>query len=74
MKRMTRERQELEKENSDYFVRFEDNNLLDFEAYVVGPDDTLYQHKLIKLRFQIPATYPMVSVALASLLPVVLEY
>ncbi|KAK7749997.1 hypothetical protein SLS62_008106 [Diatrype stigma] len=60
IKRMTRERQVLEKENSDYFVRFEDNDLLEFEAYVVGPDDTLYQHKLIKLHFEIPENYPMV--------------
>ncbi|RYP15536.1 hypothetical protein DL765_005655 [Monosporascus sp. GIB2] len=61
IKRMTRERENLEKENPDYFVHFQDNNLLNFEAYVLGPDDTLYQHKLVKLCFKIPERYPLVS-------------
>lgn len=61
VKRMARERVELEKENPDYFVHFKDDNLLDFEAYVVGPDDSLYQHKFVKLRFEIPEKYPFVS-------------
>ncbi|EMR66201.1 putative ubiquitin-conjugating enzyme e2z protein [Eutypa lata UCREL1] len=60
VKRMTKERQELEKENSDYFVHFKDDNLLEFDAYIIGPDDSLYQHKLIKLRLKIPDRYPMV--------------
>ncbi|RYP48139.1 hypothetical protein DL768_005936 [Monosporascus sp. mg162] len=54
IKRMTRERENLEKENPDYFVHFQDNDLLNFEAYILGPDDTLYQHKLVKLCFKIP--------------------
>ncbi len=61
IKRMSRERVELEKDNSDYFVHFGDDNLLKFEAYIVGPDDTLYQHKFVKLRFEIPDRYPMVG-------------
>ncbi|RYP11093.1 hypothetical protein DL764_000251 [Monosporascus ibericus] len=61
IKRMTRERGNLEKENPDYFVHFQDNDLLNFEAYILGPDDTLYQHKLVKLRFKIPERYPLVS-------------
>ncbi|CAJ2499810.1 Uu.00g026630.m01.CDS01 [Anthostomella pinea] len=61
IKRMTRERTNLEKENPDYFVRFEDDNLLKFEAYVLAPEDSLYQHKLIKLHFEIPTNYPMAS-------------
>lgn len=64
VKRMTKERQELEKENSDYFVHFKDDNLLEFDAYIIGPDDSLYQHKLIKLRLKIPDRYPMVSAPL----------
>ncbi|RYO94745.1 hypothetical protein DL766_000008 [Monosporascus sp. MC13-8B] len=61
IKRMTREREILEKENPDYFVHFQDNHLLNFEAYILGPDDTLYQHKLVKLCFKIPERYPLVS-------------
>ncbi|RYP26273.1 hypothetical protein DL767_008123 [Monosporascus sp. MG133] len=60
IKRMTRERASLEKENPDYFVHFQDNDLLNFEAYILGPDDTLYQHKLVKLCFKIPERYPLV--------------
>ncbi|RYP41320.1 hypothetical protein DL769_011586 [Monosporascus sp. CRB-8-3] len=60
IKRMTRERENLEKDNPDYFVHFQDNDLLNFEAYVLGPDDTLYQHKLVKLCFKIPERYPLV--------------
>ncbi|RYP64046.1 hypothetical protein DL771_008971 [Monosporascus sp. 5C6A] len=59
IKRMTRERDNLEKENPDYFVHFQDNDLLNFEAYVLGPDDTLYQHKLVKLCFKISERYPL---------------
>ena len=60
MKRMSRERVNLEKPNDDYFVRFEDDNLLRFHAYVIGPADTLYAHKFVKLRFDIPIDYPLV--------------
>ncbi|KUI54999.1 Ubiquitin-conjugating enzyme E2 Z [Cytospora mali] len=59
VKRMAKERKELEKENPDYFVVFKDDNLLKFDAYVVGPEDSLYRHKLVKLHFDIPCEYPM---------------
>lgn len=59
IKRMAKERKELEKDNPDYFVVFKDDDLLKFDAYVVGPDDSLYRHKLIKLHFEIPRDYPM---------------
>lgn len=59
VKRMAKERKELEKENPDYFVVFKDDDLLKFDAYVVGPDDSLYRHKLVKLHFEIPREYPM---------------
>ena len=65
MKRMARERVTLENPNDDYFVRFEDDNLLRFYAYVIGPSDTLYAHKFVKLRFDIPDGYPLVR-SLAS--------
>ncbi|KAK7743181.1 hypothetical protein SLS53_004266 [Cytospora paraplurivora] len=58
-KRMAKERKELEKENPDYFVVFKDDDLLTFDAYVVGPEDSLYRHKLVKLHFDIPREYPM---------------
>ena len=61
MKRMARERQNLEKPNDDYFVHFTDDNLLSFHAYVIGPADTLYANKFVKLKFEIPETYPFVS-------------
>ncbi|KAH7029465.1 ubiquitin-conjugating enzyme/RWD-like protein [Microdochium trichocladiopsis] len=59
-RRIAKERLELEKPNDDYFVHFNDENLLHFDAYVVGPADTPYQHKLALLRFEIPARYPLV--------------
>ncbi|KAI1338337.1 ubiquitin-conjugating enzyme/RWD-like protein [Xylariaceae sp. FL0016] len=60
VKRMTKERITLEKENLDYIVHFDDENMLKFDAYVRGPDETIYQHKLIRLRFEVPDRYPMV--------------
>ncbi|KAI0467179.1 UBC-like protein [Xylaria cf. heliscus] len=57
--RMMAERAGLEEENTDYKVFFKDDNLLDFEAFVYGPDDSLYRHKLVKLRFVIPPEYPI---------------
>ena len=61
MKRMARERLNLEKANDDYFVYFEDDNLLRFHAYVMGPSETLYAHKFVKLRIEIPERYPWAS-------------
>lgn len=66
LKRMTRERPELEEENPDYFVHFKDDDLLEFEAYVFGPEDTLYEHKFVKLRFKIPNEYPFVGSQFSS--------
>lgn len=60
MKRMARERVNLEKPNDDYFVHFENDNLTSFHAYVIGTSETLYAHKFIKLRFDIPDKYPLV--------------
>lgn len=60
MKRMPRERKNLETPNNDYFACFKDDNLLGFYAYVIGPVGTLYEHKFVKLRFEIPHEYPFV--------------
>lgn len=60
--RMMAERAGLEEENSDYKVFFKDDNLLEFDAYIYGPDDSLYRHKLVKLHFSIPYQYPLVSI------------
>ncbi|KAI0446477.1 UBC-like protein [Xylaria telfairii] len=57
--RMMAERAGLEEENPDYKVFFKDDNMLDFEAYIYGPEDSLYRHKLVKLRFTIPDQYPL---------------
>ncbi|MCJ1479414.1 hypothetical protein MMC13_008099 [Lambiella insularis] len=59
MKRIARERPNLEKPNDDYFVQFKDDNLFSFHAYVIGPSDSLYAHKFVKLRFDIPLDYPL---------------
>lgn len=60
MKRMVRERVNLEKPNDDYFCLLDDADLFSFHAYVIGPADTLYAYKFVKLRFDIPEKYPMV--------------
>lgn len=57
-KRMAKERQELEKassqeEHPDYFVIFKDDNLFEFDAYIIAPD-TIYRYRLVKLHFEIP--------------------
>ena len=62
-KRMAKERQDLEKASSqakdqDYFVIFQDADLLNFDAYVVAPD-TIYRYRLVKLHFEIPKEYPL---------------
>ncbi|KAI1751830.1 UBC-like protein [Xylaria castorea] len=57
--RMMAERAGLEEENTDYKVFFKDENILEFEAYIYGPDDSLYRHKLVKLRFNISEQYPI---------------
>ena len=61
MKRMQKERAKFaEQNNDDYFVNITDDDLLNFNAYVLGPADTLYAYKLIKLQFTIPSNYPLV--------------
>lgn len=67
MKRMARERVNLQKPNDDYFVFFENDNLLSFHAYVMGPSETLYSHKFIKLKIEIPESYPLVSIPIICL-------
>jgi len=58
---MLRERKTLETPNEDYFVFFEDDDdLFHFHAYIMGPADSLYAHKFIKLKIDIPVSYPMV--------------
>ncbi|KAG6365824.1 hypothetical protein INS49_007435 [Diaporthe citri] len=63
-KRMAHERQELEKASSqeeapDYFVIFQDDNLFEFDAYIIAPD-TIYRYRLVKLHFEIPQDdYPL---------------
>lgn len=61
-KRMAKERQDLEQASTqekdpDYFVIFQDDNLLEFDAYVIAPD-TIYRYRLVKLHFEIPQEYP----------------
>lgn len=69
MKRMARERvNQLDKSNDDYFVYFEDDSLLSFHAYVMGPSETLYAHKFVKLKIEIPQRYPLVNKTLMNLL------
>ena len=61
MKRMRRERERFDKTpTTEYCVQFQDEDLLNFTALISGPEDSLYRHKFIKLRFQIPSDYPLV--------------
>ena len=59
MKRMLHEKITLTKANPDYFVSIPDNDILHFTAYVLGPAESIYAHKLVKLRFEIPQSYPL---------------
>ena len=59
MKRLARERERLPRDNKEFFINFKDDNLRSFEAYIVGPEDSLYRHKFIKLKFDIPSEYPL---------------
>ncbi|KAI0020120.1 ubiquitin-conjugating enzyme/RWD-like protein [Xylariomycetidae sp. FL0641] len=56
--RMMREVRELQQENPDFKVFISEGNLTTFDAYVFGPADTPYEHKLIRLQFTIPQDYP----------------
>lgn len=61
MKRMQKEREKFAKQDgTEYFVHFKDEDLLNFTAYIVGPEDSLYKHKFLKFKFEIPANYPLV--------------
>jgi ubiquitin-conjugating enzyme E2 Z len=59
MKRLAAERKRFPTESSDFFVRWNDADLREFEAYLVGPEGSLYRHKFIKLKFNIPNDYPV---------------
>lgn len=57
-KRLAREVPELRKKNSSYFVNIDDQNLTSFHAYIMGPDDSCYAGKLVKLKIEVPVEYP----------------
>lgn len=38
---------------------FEDDDLFKFFCYIIAPEDSVYNYKLIKLRFEIPHGYPL---------------
>lgn len=50
----------MPKENVDFWIGFKDENLRQFSAYVIGPEDSVYRHKLVKLKFDVPEQYPLV--------------
>ena len=60
MKRLAKERERFAKDDSEFWVHWKDDNLRKFEAYIIGPDDSVYKHKLLKLQFDIPDQYPFV--------------
>ena len=60
MKRLVKERERMPQDNNDFWVGFKDDNLRQFSAYIIGPDDSVYKHKLVKLKFDIPEKYPLV--------------
>lgn len=57
-KRLAREIPELREKNRNYFVNIKDEDLTKFEAYIVGPDDSCYAGKLVKLKIEVPPSYP----------------
>jgi ubiquitin-protein ligase len=61
VRRMMSERPGLEEEKPEYKVFFEDQSLMKCTAFIFGPDDSIYRHKLLKLRLEIPENYPSVS-------------
>ena len=60
MKRLARERERLPENSQDCFINWKDDNLTSFDAYIVGPEDSLYKHKFIKLKFDVPSNYPLI--------------
>lgn len=58
MKRLAREIPDLRKTNPNYFVSANDGDLTSFHAYIVGPDDSCYAGKLVKLKIEVPVDYP----------------
>lgn len=60
MKRLTKERERFPSDSGEFWVNWKDSNLRHFNAYIVGPEDSVYYCKLIKLRFDIPDTYPII--------------
>ena len=58
MKRITRERERFPTDSAEFFVNWKDENLRKFEAYIVGAEDSVYRHKLVKLKFDLPHNYP----------------
>ncbi|KAL9087791.1 MAG: hypothetical protein Q9159_003474 [Coniocarpon cinnabarinum] len=47
-------------DSKEYCVDFSDDDVTSFVAYVAGTEDSLYRHKFIKLKFEIPENYPLV--------------
>lgn len=62
---MRTERLKLEKETDSigqhrYFVFFNDGDVHQFHAYIVGPDTGVYRFKLVKLHVKLPDQFPKV--------------
>lgn len=60
IKRLVKERERFSTDSTEYWANFKDDNLRAFDTYIIGPDDSVYKHKLIKLKFEIPDDYPLV--------------
>lgn len=58
IKRLALEITDLRKENPNYFVSADNGDLTSFHAYIVGPDDSCYMGKLVKLKIEIPPDWP----------------
>lgn len=58
VKRMSKERERLEKPNPDYFVHFKNDDVTSLDAYLLGAPDSLYSHKVLKFHIDIPSNYP----------------
>lgn len=60
LKRLAKERERFTTDDSEFWVAWNDTNLRAFTAYIIGPVDSVYAYKLIKLRFDIPDQYPFI--------------
>lgn len=61
VEQLRRERPTLMADNDAFKVFINDDDPTKFVAFIKGPEESIYQHKLLKFNIEIPPTYPQVS-------------